>query len=352
MQKTRLAPLLVSAALALALAAPARAADPEMIVFDWASFQNEDLVADYVAKHGTGPTFALFGDDDEAFQKVSSGFKVDVVHPCSQMVSKYRDAGLIEPWDVSRIPEFANIAPRFLNSAIYKDDAGVWYIPTDYAYTAIAWNATELKPEDVASLNVFIDPRFAGRVSLPDNTDDVWSLALLATGVTDWTTTTEEQFQAAAAWLRQAHANVRAYWTDPSELAQLMASGEVLVAWSWNDVVPILRADGFNVGFQRQAAEGAASFFCGYVNMKDAPGSEDKAYDFINAWLSHPTAKVLLETVGYAHANDAAMAEISAEELAAGEVNPIDTTLLAQTPLDPALRDRMLQEFELIKSGF
>jgi spermidine/putrescine transport system substrate-binding protein len=352
MQKTSLATLLVSAAMALALAAPVRAEDPEMIVFDWSSFQNPDLVADYVAKHGQAPTWALFGDDDEAFQKVSSGFKVDVVHPCSQMVSKYRDAGLIEPWDVSRIPEFANIAPRFLNSPIYKDDAGVWYIPTDYAYTAIAWNATELKPEDVASLNVFIDPRFAGRVSLPDNTDDVWSLALLATGVSDWTTTTEEQFQAAAAWLRQAHANVRAYWSDPSELAQLMASGEVLVAWSWNDVVPILRGDGFNVGFQREAAEGAASFFCGYVNMKDAPGSEDKAYDFINAWLAHPSAKVLLETVGYAHANDAAMSEISAEELAAAEVNPIDGTLLAQTPIDPALRDRMLQEFELIKSGF
>ena len=344
--------LLVSAAVALTLAAPVRAADPELIVFDWASFMNDDLVKDYVAKYGQGPTFALFGDDDEAFQKVSSGFRVDVTHPCSQMVAKYRDSGLIEPWDVSRIPEFANISPKFLNSGIVKDDTGVWYIPTDYAFTAIAYNADQVAAEDVASLNVFTDPKFAGRVSLPDNTDDVWALALLATGVTDWTTTTDEQFQAAAAWLRQAHANVRAYWTDPSELAQLMASGEVLVAWSWNDVIPILRADGFNVGFQRQAREGASSFFCGFVNMKDAPGSEDKAYDFVNAWLAHGTAKVLLETVGYAHANDAAMSGITIEELKAGEVDPISTTVLAQTPIDGALRARLLEEFELIKSGF
>jgi spermidine/putrescine transport system substrate-binding protein len=48
--------------------------------------------------------------------------------------------GLIEPWDVSRIPEFREIAPRFLNSEIFKDEGGVWYIPTDYAYTAIAYN--------------------------------------------------------------------------------------------------------------------------------------------------------------------------------------------------------------------
>ncbi|MBZ4690286.1 MAG: polyamine transporter, periplasmic substrate-binding protein [Cereibacter sp.] len=342
--------LLASAALAFAL--PAFAADSDLIVFDWAGFEDDNLLADYIAKHGDKPTYAFYGDDDEAFQKVSSGFKADVAHPCSQMVSKYRDAGLIEPWDVSKIPEYANIAPRFTNSEIFKDDTGVWYIPTDYAYTAIAYNTEAVPAEEVSTLQVFLDPKYQGRTSLPDNTDDIWSLALLATGVTDWTNVTDEQFTAAADWLRQAHANVRAYWADPSELAQLMATGEVQVAWSWNDSIALMRDEGFPVGFQRQAKEGAATWFCGYVNFKDAPGSEDKAYDFINSWLAHPSAKGLLDGFGYAHANDAAMAEISEEELVAADVNPIDTTLLAQTPIAPEMRDRMLQEFEMIKSGF
>ncbi|WP_444668316.1 extracellular solute-binding protein [Cereibacter changlensis] len=342
--------LLASAALAFAL--PAFAADSDLIVFDWAGFEDDNLLADYIAKHGDKPTYAFYGDDDEAFQKVSSGFKADVAHPCSQMVSKYRDAGLIEPWDVSRIPEYANIAPRFTDSEIFKDDTGVWYIPTDYAYTAIAYNTEAVPAEEVSTLQVFLDPKYQGRISLPDNTDDIWSLALLATGVTDWTNVTDEQFTAAADWLRQAHANVRAYWADPSELAQLMATGEVQVAWSWNDSIALMRGEGFPVGFERQAKEGAATWFCGYVNFKDAPGSEDKAYDFINSWLAHPSAKGLLEGFGYAHANDAAMAEISEEELVAADVNPIDTTLLAQTPIAPEMRDRMLQEFEMIKSGF
>ncbi|MEH6772942.1 MAG: extracellular solute-binding protein [Cereibacter changlensis] len=342
--------LLASAALAFAL--PAFAADSDLIVFDWAGFEDDNLLADYIAKHGDKPTYAFYGDDDEAFQKVSSGFKADVAHPCSQMVSKYRDAGLIEPWDVSKIPEYANIAPRFTNSEIFKDDTGVWYIPTDYAYTAIAYNTEAVPAEEVSTLQVFLDPKYQGRISLPDNTDDIWSLALLATGVTDWTNVTDEQFTAASDWLRQAHANVRAYWADPSELAQLMATGEVQVAWSWNDSIALMRGEGFPVGFERQAKEGAATWFCGYVNFKDAPGSEDKAYDFINSWLAHPSAKGLLEGFGYAHANDAAMAEISEEELVAADVNPIDTTLLAQTPIAPEMRDRMLQEFEMIKSGF
>ena len=347
---TRQTTLLATAAMALAL--PAFAADSELVVFDWAGFENQALIEGYVAKHGAMPTYAFFGDDDEAFQKVASGFKADVAHPCSQMVSRYRDAGLIEPWDVSRIPEFANIAPRFLDSSIFRDDTGVWYIPTDSAYTAIAYDTNQVPAEDVATLQVFLDPKYAGRISLPDNTDDVFALALLATGVSDWTNITEEQFQAAAAWLRQAHANVRAYWADPSELSQLMGSGEVIVAWSWNDSIPLMRNEGFPVGFQRQAKEGASSWFCGDVNFKDAAGNEDKAYDFINAWLENGSAQGLLDNFGYAHSNDVAMKSIPMEALVAADVNPIDTTLLSQVPIAPEMRDRMLQEFEQIKAGF
>ncbi len=344
--------LLATTAAALMFSVAARAEDPKLTVFDWTSFEQPELFADYVTKFGKGPTFAFFADDDEAFQKLSSGFKADVAHPCSQMVSKYRAADLIEPWDVSKIPEFKNIDPRLLNSKIFQDDGGVWYIPTDYAYTAIAYNTDTVPAEDVASLEVFKDPKYAGRISLPDNTDDVWALALLATGVGDWTNITEEQFAAAAQWLRDVHGNVRVYWADPSELVQLMKSGEVQVAWSWNDALPLLKEESFPVGFQRQAKEGASSWFCGYVNLKDGPGSEDQAYDYINAFIAPSSAKALLDNVGYASSNVEGMKQISEQELKDNFMDPISTTLLAQTPIDQAMRDRMLEEFENIKAGF
>ena len=350
---SRFLSILSSTALALSLNAGAvLAGDPDLTVFDWSGFEQQALIEPYVAKYGEMPTYAIFGDDDEAFQKLSSGFQADVAHPCSQMIQKYRDAGLIEPWDVSKIPHFSEIDARFLNSKIFKDDSGVWYIPTDYAYTAIAYNTTDVPAEDVASLEVFNNPKYAGRISLPDNADDVWALALLATGVSDWTNINDDQFKAAADWLRKVHPNVRAYWSDPSQLSQLMASGEVQVAWSWNDTIALLRSQNFPVGFQRQAKEGASNWFCGYVNLKNGPGKEDKAYDFINAWLDHGSAKGLLDNFGYAATEVESMKLIDPAALKAADVDQISTTLLAQTPLDPSLRDRMVNEFEQIKSGF
>lgn len=343
------AALLASAVFA---ALPALASDPELLVLDWAGFEDEGLYATYLEKHGTAPSYTFFGDDDEAYQKVASGFRADVAHPCSQMIGKYRDAGLIEPWDVSRIPDFASIDPKYLASPIYKDDAGVWFIPTDWGATAIAYNTEAVPAEDVTSLDVFLNPAYAGRISLPDNTDDVWSLALLANGVTDWTQVSDADFETAANWIRMAHENVRAYWSDPGELAQLMASGEVVVAWTWPDPVTLLQADNFPVGYTREAQEGSASWFCGYVNFKDQPGSEDKAYDFINSWLRPDAGRALLDGYGYGHASLAAQATIPAEELAAAGLGATSTPVLAQVPLAPEMRDRMLETFERIKAGF
>ena len=343
---------LLASVTACALAFPAMAADPDLTVFDWAGFEVEGLYADYIAKHGQPPTFALFGDDDEAFQKVASGFKVDMIHPCSQMISKYRDAGLIEPWDTSKLTHLADLNPEFLDSPVFKDDQGLWFLPTYWGATAVAYNTNDVPAEDVGTLQVFVNPKYQGRTSLPDSSDDVWALAYLATGVTDWTNISEEQFQAAAAWLRQAHANVYAYWADPSEQTQQMASGAVQVSWSWNDGVALLQAENYPVGYQREAKEGSSTFVCGFVNAKDGPGNEDKLYDFVNSWLRPDAARALIDNLGYGHSNVKGMALKAPEELTTAGLGAITAPTLPQVPNDPMLRERQLAEFEKIKAGF
>ena len=327
-------------------------ADPSLIVYDWSSFANPALVQDYVAKYHMQPTYETFANDTEAFQRISSGKKVDVAHPCSQMVASYRQAQLIAPWDVSKIPHFNEIDKRFLKSKVFVDGQGVWYIPTEYDYTAIAYDKKTVPAADVASLKVFVDPKYKGRTARPNNAQDVWALALLATGVNDWTHVSDAQFTAAADWMRKANANVMTYWTDPDELAQLIKSGQVAVAWAWNDTARTLKLQGFPVGFQRAPKEGASAWFCGYVNIRDAPGTEQKAYDFINALLDYSTAPELLKTIGYPTTETVSMSKIPLAERKADFVDPVKTTLLVQTPLDQAMSDRMASTFEKIKAGF
>ncbi len=348
---TRLSTLLGSAALALT-ATTAFAADPDLLVFDWSGYEEEGFFINYAEQHGSGPTYAFFGEEEEAFQKLRSGFKADVAHPCSQSVDKWFQAGLIEPWDISKIPSYETLANLYKTDPTFVRDGKVYFIPADLGMTGTAYNADEITAEQVSSLQIFKEPAMAGRTSLPDNVDDAYALAYLATGVADWTAATQEQFEAASAWLREAHANVRAYWADGAELAQLMATGEVLVAWSWNETPVQMQGDGFNIQFEREAKEGSSSWFCGYVNLVDGPGSEDKAHDFIESFLSAETADYIVNEWGYGHSNTAAMGGFGEETLTEVGLNDISAPQLAQLPMDNALREQMIREFERIKAGF
>jgi len=340
-----------AAAVVALLAGAAWAQDPELLVFDWSGFEEPAFYTQYTEANGTGPSFAFFGEEEEAFQKLRAGFRADVSHPCSQSVEKWRAAGLLEPWDISKIPTYAKVAD-YKNNPIFADETGVYFIPADNGATAIAYNTDEVSAEDVSTLQVFKDPKYAGRISLPDNVDDIYSLAYLATGITDWTKATHEDFERASAWLREVHPNVRTYWADAAELQQLMTSGEVLIAWSWNDgPVPMIN-DGLPFAFERSPKEGSSIWFCGYVNLKDGPGSEDKAHQFIEAWLQPSTADYIVNEWGYGHSNTEAMASFDEETLTSVGLGPVSVPLLAQLPMDNALREEMIQEFEKIKAGF
>ncbi|MGR3541552.1 MAG: ABC transporter substrate-binding protein [Hasllibacter sp.] len=340
------ATLLGGAATLLALPAAA-----QMVVFNYAGFEDPAFHAPYVDQHGDSPDFAFFGDEEEAFQKLQSGFKADVTHICAGNVNKFVASGLVEAWDTSRIPEWENLSTDLTGQEVGSTKE-VFFVPVDYGSTAIAYNTDEVPAEDVASLDVFLNPAYAGRMALPDNVDDAYALAYLATGVTDWSQATEAEFEAASDWLRQVHPNLRTYWTDPAELAQLLGSGEVLVAWAWNETLPTMAEEGFPIGFQREAAEGSSLWLCGYVNMVESQsGEEQLAYDYVNAMLDPASTVALLES-GYGQSNQAAMEGQGEDALTASGLGTIDAPVLAQLPMDEAIRQMQNETFERIKAGF
>ncbi|WP_458790605.1 ABC transporter substrate-binding protein [Yoonia sp. MH D7] len=342
---------LLGAASIIALGTGLAAQDAELLVFDYAGFELPEYHTGYTAAHGQSPTFAFFGDEDEAFQKIRAGFQADVSHICAGSVTKWEESGIIEAWDTSKLTHYADLDANLTGTDIGAGGE-TFFVPTDFGSTAIAYNPDEVTIEEVASLNVFKDPQYAGRMTLPDNVDDAYALAYLATGVANWQNATDEQFEAASQWLRDVHPNLRTYWTDPAELAQIMSSGEILIAWAWNETYPAMVAEGRSIAFQREATEGSSLWLCGYVKLKDGPGSDDKAYDYLNSFLAPDSVMPLLEN-GYGSSNKVALNDqVSLEDLELSGLEPIDVPVLAQLPMSNEKRERQVETFEMIKAGF
>lgn len=349
--------LALAAALLGSTTAIASAEDGELTVFDWSGYEAPEFHPGYVAKHGQSPTFTFFGDEDEAFEKLRAGFKTDLAHPCSQSVVKWREAGLLEPLDTSRIEGWKDLNPGIMAMKnLATDESGkAWFMPWDWGNTLLTYNSETVPAEDITSLKIFADPKYKDRVSLPDNVDDAYALGSLAIGLKDWTQMTDEQFKQASDFLREVHKNVRLYWTDNTDIVQVLSGGEVDLAWAWNDAAVQSALAGTPIKNTRDTEEGQSTWVCGYVMVKDAPGSKDKAYDFLNSINSPEVASFLLSDWGYGHADAKSMSTIDPAVVQAqgyGDVDKFVEKTLFQSPVPAELKQKMIEEFEKIKAGY
>jgi spermidine/putrescine transport system substrate-binding protein len=347
----------LAAALLTSVSAIATAEDKDLIIFDWSGYEVPEFHPGYLAKNGDSPTFTFFGDEDEAFQKIRSGFKTDLAHPCSQSVVKWREAGLLQPLDTSKIEGWKDLNPSIMKM---KDmattaDGTAWFMPWEWGNTMLTYNSEKIDAADIQSLKSLADPKFKDRVSIGDSVDDAYALASLVIGLKDWTQMTDAQFAEASAFLREVHKNVRLYWTDTTEIVQALSGGEVDLAWAWNDAAAQSALAGAPIRNTRDTAEGLSTWVCGYVRLKDAPGSADKAYDYLNAINAPEVATFLLTDWGYGHANTRAMNAIEPAAIAAqgyADVDKFVDKTLFQAPLPSELKLKMIAEFEKIKAGY
>ena len=59
------------------------AGDSEPLLFTWENWADPPFLAEYKAKYGVEPRTAIWADEDEAFAKMRTGYKPDVMAPCS-----------------------------------------------------------------------------------------------------------------------------------------------------------------------------------------------------------------------------------------------------------------------------
>ncbi|HUF43900.1 MAG TPA: hypothetical protein VMN43_01030, partial [Aestuariivirgaceae bacterium] len=85
----------LTAVMAPAWSRRARAA-ANLTVFEWSGYDDPSLCPEFVEKYGGPPDYAIFAEEEEAYQKLRAGFKVDLSHPCTLSVGRWRDAGLIK----------------------------------------------------------------------------------------------------------------------------------------------------------------------------------------------------------------------------------------------------------------
>ncbi len=337
------------------LAGHAKSEAGDVSVFDWSGYEDPGFFNAYVEAHGGSPSYTFFGSVDEAFTKLQSGFAADLAHPCSDAVRKWAAADLIQPLDATKLTNWDALLPQIKDVDGIVFDDQVWMMPFEWGNTGLIYRTDKISEQDV-SLQLLTDPTYEGKVALPDGAISSFALASLATGnAADYTNLSEDQFKEAANFLRAVHPNVRFYWSDPGQLDQAMASGEVDMGWAWNQSELNLIWNGTPAAMMRDVDKGVSTWVCGYVHLTSSTAPADQVYDLLNALSDPASGKYIIESWGYPHANAEAF-PISDQEIikAYGFDDPeafFEGSLFFDA-VEPELESRMLQEFERIKAGF
>ncbi len=333
------------------LSHPARAAD-DLLVFDWTGYEIPELHKPYIAKYGASPPVAIYADVHEAFLKVQGGFRADLVHPNVWDVRRFYDAGFLQPWDTSRLASWPDVFDQLRQPAGAVYGGQQFLIPTDWGINSICYRTDKVELTE-ESWNLLWDPRYSGRLSTTSEMDAAILTAALTIGIADPFNATDEDVARLRARLQEQRPLLRFYWSDPTELEQAFASGEVVAAFAWPAIYSNLKAQGLPVAYMNPK-EGVWSWMTGFVRLKEAPGKEQNAYDYVDAWLAPETGKYLIEAYGYGHTNRKSFDLVDAkvlEEKGLGSPDQVLGSAHTTREFEPALRERLIKMYEEVRAG-
>jgi spermidine/putrescine transport system substrate-binding protein len=329
----------------------ALAAD-DLLVFDFTGYEAPELHQGYIRKYGHSPSISVYPDTIEAFQKLQGGFTPDLVHPNSWDMTRFREAGLIVPWDVTRLSNWPEVFPVLANAPGATHDGKQWLITTDWGITSVLYRTDLVQPGE-ESWNILWDKRYAGKLSNVKDVDAAILGAALTLGIDDPFHASDEDFNRIRDKLTEQRPLLRFYWSDPTELEQAIASGEVVASYAWPASYSNLKAQGVPVAYM-SPKEGVYSWMTGFARLAKSPGKEQNAYDYVDAWLAPESGKWMIENLGYGHSNRKSFDLVSPEVLKAKGLGDPDRILAAAHPtleMDEDLRGRYTRMYEAVMSG-
>lgn len=232
------------------------------VAFVWAGYDDPNFYPDYVSKYGRPPNFGLYGDEEEALQKMRAGYQPDVMLPCAYVVERWYRAGLLGSIDTSALSHWEDVIPSLRQAEGGVIDGRRVMVPTDWGITSVIYR-TDIAPEYVGneSYAILWDPKYKGRLATIDSQIDGVSVAALYAGLDPFDMSLDDVATVRSV-LQKQRALLRMYTSDNTSIVQSLASGEVVAALGWSTDYANLKAEGVPVRFM-QPSEGVMTWICG-----------------------------------------------------------------------------------------
>jgi spermidine/putrescine transport system substrate-binding protein len=326
-------------------ASPALEPEAELFIYNWTDYLAAEVIEAFEDEHGVKVTQDFFSNTEEAYAKLGSdGGGYDISFPISVDVPSFIEKGAIVELDKSRIPNIANLGVEWSDPGY--DPGNKYSVPYMWWTTGVGYDSARIT-EELSSSKALWDERWAQHISMLDDFQEVFGLALIQLGYSANTTLTNE-LDEALALLKEQKPLVRTYSTDT---IATMTSGDVWIGHIWGADRFAIQEVNENVLYYIPE-EGGIKGSDTVAIFSGAP-HPNAAHLFINHLLDAQQSAANTNFIYYMGPNAAAKEFIAPEILEDPTINPdqqIVDRLEELLNLDGALRDEYLKRWQELRA--
>lgn len=337
-----------SASASTVAASPSPTAQPspegELNILNWTDYLADEVIKSFEGQYNVKVTQSFFSNTDEMYAKLGDdGGDYDISFPISVDVPNMIERGVIAKLDKSVLTNIGNLGQEWANPGY--DPGNEYTVPYMWWTTGVGYDPARIKEEPTSSKALW-DERWKQHISMLDDYQEVFGLALIQLGKSANSTDTAE-LDAALQLLEQQKPLVRTYSTDT---IGTMTSGDVWIGHIW--------------GADRFAIQESIPEFAYYIPEEGGVKGSDTvatftgsphpvaAQLFINHLLDAHNSAANTNLIYYMGPNAAAKEFIAPDILADPTINPeqeIVDKLEELLALDQSVRDEYVSRWQQLR---
>jgi putrescine transport system substrate-binding protein len=303
-------------------AASVAAEEKRLFVYNWQDFIGPSTIAQFERETGIKVTYDVYdGEETMDARLLAGGSGYDIVVASTEFYGREIKAGVYQPLDKAKLPNWKNLDPRAREIERAYDTGNAHAVPYMHAINGFAYNIDMVRARmpdaPLDSLDMLFKPEVVSHfadcgVTFLDSAEDVIQLALRYLKL-DPNTTRREDYDAAARLLLKVRPYVRSF--DSVEYMNGLANRELCIAMSWSSDYALVHERAKAVGIDVPLAftvpkEGSNENFSALLIPVGAP-HPDAAHRFLNFMMRPDVIAGITNAIFYGNDNLAARPLVS-----------------------------------------
>lgn len=313
-------------------------------LFAWSEYVPQEVIDGFTKDTGIKVNYETYDSNEAMITKLAQGSThYDLIQPSEYAVEMLIHRQMLEPLDMSRIPNISNLDPKYRN--LPYDPSQTYSVPYMAGTVGIVVN-TDIVKDPIRGFADVFQPRHKGRIVVVDDNREIvsWAFNVLGIPIND---VTPANLEKARPLLKQWLPLIKVFDSENPKAPLLSGDCDLGIVYSGDAAKLIQQDKKFKYVLP---AEGAHEFVDNLCIPKGA-AHKLSAERFINYILRPEVSKLISDKFPYTNPNAAARKLLTPEQLSNPASYPKADHLEVFHDIGPAAKDIATLMTELRSGG-